>query len=101
MCEQHIDKKCEKCGWGLPLLHRRQPSLAPPAKKAKYLRPWKQIYAERLIVEKNWRNAVYEPTNIHTPAAVTVIRVDDGSSRFVVACDGISLNFSLFIFIIF
>lgn len=23
MCEQHIDRKCDKCGWGLPLLERR------------------------------------------------------------------------------
>ncbi|CAB08168.1 F-box/WD repeat-containing protein pof1 [Schizosaccharomyces pombe] len=22
MCEQHINRKCEKCGWGLPLLER-------------------------------------------------------------------------------
>lgn len=24
MCEQHIEKKCEKCGWGLPLLERKR-----------------------------------------------------------------------------
>ena len=24
MCEQHIDRKCTKCGWGLPLLERKQ-----------------------------------------------------------------------------
>ncbi|KAI9823019.1 MAG: hypothetical protein M1832_002673 [Thelocarpon impressellum] len=24
MCEQHIDRKCLKCGWGLPLLERRR-----------------------------------------------------------------------------
>ena len=24
MCEQHIAKKCEKCGWGLPLLERKR-----------------------------------------------------------------------------
>ena len=24
MCEQHIDKKCKKCGWGLPLLDRKR-----------------------------------------------------------------------------
>ncbi|EPY50930.1 F-box/WD repeat protein Pof1 [Schizosaccharomyces cryophilus OY26] len=23
MCEQHINRKCEKCGWGLPLLERK------------------------------------------------------------------------------
>lgn len=34
MCEQHIERKCEKCGWGLPLLNERRkrapaPQLAP------------------------------------------------------------------------
>ncbi|KAI7907669.1 quinon protein alcohol dehydrogenase-like superfamily [Cokeromyces recurvatus] len=24
MCEQHIDKKCTKCGWGLPLLNKKR-----------------------------------------------------------------------------
>ncbi|KYK56492.1 sulfur controller-2 [Drechmeria coniospora] len=24
MCEQHIDRKCTKCGWGLPLLEKRK-----------------------------------------------------------------------------
>lgn len=24
MCEQHIDRKCVKCGWGLPLLDRKR-----------------------------------------------------------------------------
>ncbi|KAF8473970.1 quinon protein alcohol dehydrogenase-like superfamily [Kalaharituber pfeilii] len=24
MCEQHIDRKCDKCGWGLPLLERKR-----------------------------------------------------------------------------
>jgi F-box/WD-40 domain protein MET30 len=24
MCEQHIDKKCTKCGWGLPLLYKKK-----------------------------------------------------------------------------
>lgn len=24
MCEQHIDRKCPKCGWGLPLLERKR-----------------------------------------------------------------------------
>ncbi|RCH89026.1 hypothetical protein CU097_006939 [Rhizopus azygosporus] len=101
MCEQHIDKKCEKCGWGLPLLDKKtrsaykrkrmmndtsttspiqiacgpaptigspqdscnikrqrietvntQPLISPPPRR----RPWKDVYSERLIVERNWRN---------------------------------------------
>lgn len=27
MCEQHIERKCEKCGWGLPLLNERRKRL--------------------------------------------------------------------------
>lgn len=123
ICEQHIDKKCSKCGWGLPLLEKRRvvraslpPSpaqsssslsshsskrdldlsgLAPehrPSKRRKsdhdahiadphipqseglaqglsdegnvtpravspvtVTRPWKDIYCERLTIERNWR----------------------------------------------
>ncbi|KAI8967403.1 WD40-repeat-containing domain protein [Mycotypha africana] len=113
MCEQHINKKCTKCGWALPLLLQKRkrilsaapsgqpqdiqpqqstftnkrrrcddsdsdaqlnpttinspsvkdinhaivtptdlPVTPPPSKR---LRLWKQIYQERLIVERNWR----------------------------------------------
>jgi F-box/WD-40 domain protein MET30 len=24
MCEQHVNRKCTKCGWGLPLLERKR-----------------------------------------------------------------------------
>ena len=30
MCEQHIERKCEKCGWGLPLLSERRRRVPPP-----------------------------------------------------------------------
>ncbi|KAI9285448.1 quinon protein alcohol dehydrogenase-like superfamily [Umbelopsis sp. AD052] len=102
MCEQHIDKKCTKCGWGLPLLYnkkalrKRQRSSdgvtaacgtksvesstgAPqdqPSKRRRVSqdtdiksaatpppdanrRPWKDVYSERLIVERNWRANKY------------------------------------------
>ncbi|KAG0641848.1 quinon protein alcohol dehydrogenase-like superfamily [Tuber brumale] len=71
MCEQHIDRKCDKCGWGLPLLERKrlratkrqmelrakEPDLiftaaVPPPSKT---RPWKDVYSERYKVESNWR----------------------------------------------
>jgi F-box/WD-40 domain protein MET30 len=73
MCEQHINKKCTKCGWGLPLLQKRkvirvkrsrstmeenQPcdgTVTPPATKRVDRRPWKDVYSERLVVERNWR----------------------------------------------
>ena len=112
ICEQHIDKKCSKCGWGLPLLGKRRnlrpplllspghyPSPLPsssskhdldlsgmldprPQKRQKadqpeaevasgcsddadltprtlspepVTRPWKDVYCERLTIERNWR----------------------------------------------
>ncbi|RIA91389.1 quinon protein alcohol dehydrogenase-like superfamily [Glomus cerebriforme] len=141
LCEQHIDKKCYKCGWGLPLLEQKQKrsgkrsalnemstssyshvvttctSAADAHHPAKYLqhtspvyspsytnpsspntspydsqdemrefkrvrvsedktmplypdipfitpepqktRPWKEVYSERLVVERNWRKGRY------------------------------------------
>ncbi|CDO96588.1 unnamed protein product [Kluyveromyces dobzhanskii CBS 2104] len=29
MCEQHIDRKCPNCGWGLPLLHMKRARFLP------------------------------------------------------------------------
>src|SRR5271163_4467920 len=34
ICQQHIDKKCTKCGWGLPLLERRRLRAAARAANA-------------------------------------------------------------------
>jgi F-box/WD-40 domain protein MET30 len=142
MCEQHIEKRCLKCGWGLPLLERRrtmtrpqqtegavsrtklkraasdgeapplkrarsEPNgavsegieveslviptsipaptltvptpmlaftpephaglesasstsvLAPPGSPSQATRPWKQVYCERLSIERNWRRGRY------------------------------------------
>ncbi|TIC11749.1 WD40 repeat-like protein [Wallemia mellicola] len=33
MCEQHIERKCEKCGWGLPLLEKRRKQQKEPNTK--------------------------------------------------------------------
>ncbi|KAI0282535.1 WD40-repeat-containing domain protein [Russula aff. rugulosa BPL654] len=114
ICAQHIGTKCEKCGWGLPVLKRRRlvipysassspsplvgatssssigkrrqedlatasspkrhcsepsPSAAPsvhpsssplpapiPTTEVETLtRPWKDVYSERLKIERNWR----------------------------------------------
>jgi F-box/WD-40 domain protein MET30 len=121
MCEQHIDKKCTKCGWGLPLLdkkrlqqskrsielraknfnpkvdtqgqkvedkedqtpqekvedltgekpssssdvqcgHKRKredDNVAMAAPKTSKTRPWKEVYGERYMVERNWRTGKY------------------------------------------
>lgn len=70
MCEQHIDRKCPNCGWGLPLMHmkrarennsdeehdpKRRKTDGEKVKK----RPWKSVYSERYQLEKNWRNGAY------------------------------------------
>lgn len=76
MCLQHIDRQCEVCGWGLPVLHHHAVLLKGhanccPNQKVKRKRDeidalageippfvksgWKQVYAERLVVEQNWR----------------------------------------------
>ncbi|CAI4064705.1 hypothetical protein SKDZ_09G1170 [Saccharomyces kudriavzevii ZP591] len=63
MCEQHIDRKCPNCGWGLPLLHMKRAriqqsdpgSTSNAGAQAQGTRPWKVIYRERFKVESNWR----------------------------------------------
>lgn len=68
MCEQHIDRKCPNCGWGLPLMHMKRAREynneddAPSSKRQRSeckKRPWKSVYSERYQLEKNWRNGSY------------------------------------------
>lgn len=65
MCQQHIDRKCPNCGWGLPLLHMKRARL-PHANgcdddskecngKKQVKTPWKVVYRDRYKVESNWR----------------------------------------------
>ena len=117
MCNQHIDKKCAKCGWGLPLMHDHtrkrktaegesqvdkrvklssgspgpSKSIAPESSftecvtpKSFKKRPWKEIYAERLVVERNWRKGSYQVQDFigHTDA-VMCLQFDEMSSRLV------------------
>ncbi|KAF2858012.1 WD40 repeat-like protein [Piedraia hortae CBS 480.64] len=81
MCEQHIDRKCTKCGWGLPLLERsrllnekRQLQLreanghppkrpledplndSPATKRLCPPLPWKHVYRERFKVGWAWKS---------------------------------------------
>ncbi|KAI7894305.1 quinon protein alcohol dehydrogenase-like superfamily [Mucor mucedo] len=146
MCEQHIDKKCTKCGWGLPLLNKKRKATAVPKrpliepseeplrtacgpikttsnassstlkenKKLKIRnnddeacttafntifnaqgnsagdtsvipaparRPWKDVYSERLMVERNWRNNKYNLRILsgHTDG-VMCVQFCDGSN---------------------
>lgn len=81
MCEQHIDRKCPNCGWGLPLMHMKRAreikiEQHPQSKKRKLssssssgsgsgsnelkTRPWKTVYSERFKVERNWRKGIFK-----------------------------------------
>ncbi|CAE6520555.1 unnamed protein product [Rhizoctonia solani] len=49
MCEQHIEKRCLKCGWGLPLLERRRsgrPQLQQPSQDPAVKTRLKRVAAE-------------------------------------------------------
>lgn len=87
MCKQHIDRKCPNCGWGLPLhiekaaieannrvelladTNSAVTTVAPPAqgrscdepaRKRLKKRPWKLVYLERFLLERNWRKGIYK-----------------------------------------
>ncbi|KAL0092499.1 quinon protein alcohol dehydrogenase-like superfamily [Phycomyces blakesleeanus] len=70
MCEQHIDRKCTKCGWRLALLQKpklirspekrvREDSTEDLPNKRTDRKLWKDIYSERLVVERHWRKNKY------------------------------------------
>ncbi|KAI8987099.1 quinon protein alcohol dehydrogenase-like superfamily [Pilobolus umbonatus] len=84
MCEQHIAKKCIKCGWGLPLLKKRAaiiPKKALIEPTPIFRRPWKEVYSERLMVERNWRNNKYTMRVLsgHTDGVMAVQFCDGGN----------------------
>ncbi|CDS04105.1 hypothetical protein LRAMOSA07060 [Lichtheimia ramosa] len=97
MCQQHIDKKCAKCGWGLPLLQKRRivrlrnahkrpleddDSQQSSSKRADR-KPWKQVYSERLVVERNWRK--------HRFTTRTLNEGNDGGVLCLQYCDAQNL----------
>ena len=104
MCTQHIDRKCTTCGWGLPLMHSAvknntdaicgQKRTCPPSdskddaynkhQRKRFKRPWKDIYAERLVVERNWRNAdcIQKDLVGHTDG-VTAMYYDESKSLLI------------------
>ena len=57
MCDTHTGQKCGGCGWGLPRLNDSCPNSTNPAKRLK--RTNKDIFAERLIVARNWKVKIF------------------------------------------
>ncbi|KAI8149650.1 WD40-repeat-containing domain protein [Fennellomyces sp. T-0311] len=102
MCQQHIDKKCHKCGWGLPLLQKRRiirldnsrkrPApedanalvAAPPRPpKRADRKPWKQVYSERLVVERNWRKQRHTTRRLQQPEGVLCLQYCDAQNILI------------------
>ncbi|KAJ3031865.1 UNVERIFIED_CONTAM: hypothetical protein HDU68_011624 [Siphonaria sp. JEL0065] len=124
MCEQHIDKKCKTCGWGLPIIRNsgaKRPRLessssasdpnlkrkrtdsdvgnqsdissastdVPPptpvvVQEVPKKRSWKGIYAERFLVERNWRKPKFHCTEVqgHNEGIMS-IQYNDCKARYV------------------
>ncbi|KAL2141609.1 hypothetical protein VTI28DRAFT_2155 [Corynascus sepedonium] len=67
MCEQHVNRKCTKCGWGLPLLERK--------KLRNYTRA-------RQLAKDNPNGRIQElsdPTQTDTPGSASTKRQNDES----------------------
>ncbi|KAI9474811.1 WD40-repeat-containing domain protein [Zychaea mexicana] len=82
MCQQHIDKKCHKCGWGLPLL-QKQVEEASPAPKRADRKPWKQVYSERLVVERNWRKHRHTTRKLQQPEGALCLQYCDAQNILI------------------
>jgi F-box/WD-40 domain protein MET30 len=81
MCEQHIDRKCTKCGWGLPLLERRR------------LRDWKRQQQLRASEKglNEWSPGITPtPETSNHESAVTSASVS--SKRTAMPSDGLSAS---------
>ena len=80
MCEQLINRWCGKCGWGLPLLLKTTTKTNTTTRKR--LRGtddvvekshWKQVYCERMTVEKHWRTLQFQLDAYATDEPVTAL----------------------------
>lgn len=84
MCAQHIEKKCEKCGWGLPLMQKKRARAqryhahthgksTPPAS-----RPSSPLGSSRDRARSEADSAMPLPTVLTAPEApMTALRLDD------------------------
>jgi F-box and WD-40 domain protein MET30 len=65
MCEQHISRKCTKCGWGLPLLERKR--LRDWARQQELAKKKKDDEAKKLAAEAPEPAVVPETTPPRSP----------------------------------
>lgn len=72
ICQQHIDRKCTKCGWGLPLLERRRLRAATRAANAAEeiarTSPATQFTVPTYITEEDVRGSSEEPVSLKRSA---------------------------------
>ncbi|RKF71500.1 putative E3 ubiquitin ligase complex SCF subunit sconB [Golovinomyces cichoracearum] len=82
MCEQHIDRKCSQCGWGLPLLERKK------------LRHWKR---QLLFRSTNSINDQESPTVSSLSEEEGPIILNNSSKRTAgeFMCDEINTNLDI------
>jgi F-box/WD-40 domain protein MET30 len=134
MCSQHIDKRCDNCGWGLPLMTSKrqlprdsqnsepkrqrivssQPTTTLPIRSAEemkvikiepleptpsppnpipVIRSWKEIFAERSVVARNWRKLYFNSKNLigHTDGVMGLF-YDDSRSLLLSASEDHTLR---------
>jgi len=72
ICQQHIDRKCTKCGWGLPLLERRRLRAATRAQNAAEevarISPAQQTTLPTFITEEDVRGPSERPASLKRSA---------------------------------
>eukprot|EP00127_Corallochytrium_limacisporum_P001724 Clim_evm61s77 gene=Clim_evmTU61s77 len=75
LCAQHINRKCVKCGWGLPLVLEAAKTQNERVKRRK--RHWKDVYVERLRVERNWRRGCFTLTRLKHNEGIRCLQFHD------------------------
>ncbi|RKF55032.1 putative E3 ubiquitin ligase complex SCF subunit sconB [Erysiphe neolycopersici] len=69
MCEQHIDRKCTQCGWGLPLLERKR------------LRDWRRQQQLRAVDREKNQKSLSVPSVFNEEIPDTVQSPSKNSSK--------------------
>lgn len=66
MCEQHVNKKCTACGWGLPLLERRK--LRDWTRQRRLAKDSQEQYDQRVIEELTAPPVLHAPNTPRSPS---------------------------------
>ena len=99
ICQQHIDRKCTKCGWGLPLLERRRLRAATRAANAAEevartsasVSPVSQVTVPTHITEEEVRGPS-EPSNLKRSADDAALPCDSRPPSLKRSCSSSALR---------